>query len=490
MRILNMQTLLSHGNVEGRKDLLDIMDTGLAASDPYYNTRKLVRLSGTTLSIGDPDFEATGDPLSGVDVYDIRSFEHIWIVGAGKGVQRVAKALEDELGEFLTGGHLICKYGDPVIMQRVGVTAGRHPTPDANCEVGSRKILEIAEKVTEKDLVFTIITNGGSSLMTLPVPGVSLEEVAELTQLMQIELGVPTRLLNRIRNHLDQLKGGKLARLFSKARLVNIAGADLNHADDTKPRDFAYFVENNCWLHNMPESSTFADACAVMDRYNAWDRCPASIREVLRAADPAYESVRYEEYKTYRQRMFGVTPEKKSFYKIACERARELGYTPYLLADSTTIEAKCVGQFLGSMAKCIESGEATIKAPAALVLTGEMIVTVGKSREVGGRNQECALALASRIAGSERILGAAADTDGTDGPGGFAQEGAPTCLSGGIVDGCTAGELAQKGIDIHQALNTHATTAALYNTDNAIHAEQGISVNDLVVVLVRAEKER
>ena len=65
---------------------------------------------------------------------------------------------------------------------------------------------------------------------------------------------------------------------------VNIAGADLNHADDTKPRDFAYFVENNCWLHNMPESSTFADACAVMDRYNAWDRCPASIREALRAA--------------------------------------------------------------------------------------------------------------------------------------------------------------------------------------------------------------
>lgn len=137
------------------------------------------------------------------------------------------------------------------------------------------------------------------------------------------------------------------------------------------------------------------------------------------------------------------------------------------------------------MAKCIESGEATIKAPAALVLTGEMIVTVGKSREVGGRNQECALALASRIAGSERILGAAADTDGTDGPGGFAQKDAPACLSGGIVDGCTVDELAGKGIDIHQALDTHATTAALYNTDNAIHAEQGISVNDLVVVLVR-----
>lgn len=204
-------------------------------------------------------------------------------------------------------------------MQRVGVTAARHPTPDANCEVGSRKILEVAAKVTERDLVFTIITNGGSSLMTLPVPGVSMEDVAELTQLMQIELGVPTRLLNRIRNHLDQLKGGKLARLFSKARLVNIAGADLNHADDTKPRDFAYFVENNCWLHNMPESSTYADACAVMDRYNAWDRCPESIRKALQAADPAYESVRYEEYKTYRQRMFGVTPEKKSLQ--GCLRA-------------------------------------------------------------------------------------------------------------------------------------------------------------------------
>lgn len=152
MRILNMQDLASHGNIAGRRDILDIIDTGLTASDPYYNTKQLIQLSGDTLTIGNLNFEATGDPQSGIDTYNINDFENIWVVGAGKGVQRVAKAIEDVLGDRLTGGHVICKYGDSVIMERVGVTAANHPTPDANCAVGCRKILEVAEKVTERDL--------------------------------------------------------------------------------------------------------------------------------------------------------------------------------------------------------------------------------------------------------------------------------------------------------------------------------------------------
>lgn len=486
MRILNMEDLISHGNIDGRRDILDIVDTGLTASDPYFNTQKLIQRSGDILTIGNRIFEADGDPQSGVDQYNINDFENIWIVGAGKGVQRVAKAIEDVLGDKLSGGHVICKYGDPVIMEKVGVTAGNHPTPDANCEAGCRKILEVAKKVTERDLVFTIITNGGSSLLTLPVPGVPLEDVAEMTRILQIEMGVSTILLNKIRNHIDQLKGGKLARLFSRARLVNIAGVDLNHADDTSVQDFDYFVEHNCWLHNMPEASTYADARAVFERIGAWDRCPQSIRDFLEREDPAYESVRYAEYKNYRARMFGIMPEGESFYKKALRRAGELGYNAYLLADTTTVEASAVGALMASFAKCIESGESSIKAPAALILTGEMIVTVGSSREVGGRNQEFALAFAERIGGSRRIIGASADTDGTDGPGGFEQEGAPRCFSGGVVDGYTCGELREKGIDIHAALRSHGASHALYNTGNAIHASQGISVNDLVVVLVQA----
>lgn len=489
MRILNMEKLLSHGNVKGRRDVLDILDVGLTASDPYFNAKQLLHLSGNQLTIGNPRFEAAGDPQSGLDTYDIDCFENIWIVGAGKGVQRVAKAIEDVLGDRLTGGHVICKYGDPVIMEKVGVTAGRHPTPDRNCEVGCRKILEIAEKVTERDLVFTIITNGGSSLLTLPVPGIPLEDVSEMTRIMQIELGMPTRILNKVRNHIDQLKGGKLARIFSRARLVNIAGVDLNHADDTCVRDFDYFVENNCWLHNMPEGSTYADARAAFDQFDAWKRCPESIRNFLEKEDPAYESVRYSEYKTYRARMFGIMPEGDSFYKKACSRAAELGYNSYLMADSMTVEASNVGALMANIAKCIETGESGIKAPAALIMTGEMIVTVGDSREVGGRNQEFALSFAERISGSRRIVAASADTDGTDGPGGFVQDGAPGCFSGGIVDGCTRGELAAKGFDIHQILRSHATSRALFNTDNAIHASQGVSVNDLVVILIQAQRE-
>lgn len=122
-----------------------------------------------------------------------------------------------------------------------------------------------------------------------------------------------------------------------------------------------------------------------------------------------------------------------------------------------------------------------------MILTGEMIVTVGDSKEVGGRNQEFCAAIADRIRGSRRIVAAAVDTDGTDGPGGFSQKGAPTCLAGGCVDGYTVNEFEKAGFDIRQVLKKHGTSKALWNTGNGIHAIQGISVNDLVVILIQGE---
>ena len=114
----------------------------------------------------------------------------------------------------MTGGHLIGKHGDEVILQKIGITLAGHPTPDEYCAIGCRKILDFAEGITARDLVFTIGANGFSSLLTLPPKGITMREVKDLTYMMQIEKGVPTGELNTIRNHIDAMKGGRFSRYF------------------------------------------------------------------------------------------------------------------------------------------------------------------------------------------------------------------------------------------------------------------------------------
>ena len=166
-------------------------------------------------------------------------------------------------------------------------------------------------------------------------------------------------------------------------------------------------------------------------------------------------------------------------------RAKELGYTPYFMSDGFNIEASHVGAFIGLMAECISRRGQAMKLPAALIFTGEMIVTVGESENVGGRNQEAALSCAKWIADKPGIVYAGVDTDGTDGPGGFIAEDAPRCLAGAIVDGNTKRELKEKGFELEECVLTHNTSAPLWKTNNGIFARQGVSLNDLVVVLLQ-----
>jgi glycerate-2-kinase len=186
-RILNAETLTSHGNVQGRKAMVEILEAGLQAADPYHNTRKATRIKGDTLVVGGAEFEPEGDPKSGDEVIDLSDVDRIYVFGAGKGVQRMAKAIEDTLGDRLTGGHVIDKKGNDLILERIGVTFGAHPVPDEDCVRGCKRILGMAQDLHERDLVFTVVCNGVSSLLTLPVPGVSLEDVRQTTYVMQIE---------------------------------------------------------------------------------------------------------------------------------------------------------------------------------------------------------------------------------------------------------------------------------------------------------------
>jgi glycerate-2-kinase len=482
-RIQNMDVLTSHGNIEGRKAALAILEAGLQASDPYSNTRKLLHLEGNRLTISGKEFEPRNDPRSGDEVIDLSKVRHIYVLGAAKGIQRVALAIEDALGDRLTGGHIIDKKGSPIILKRIGVTLGAHPVPDEDCVKGCEKILEITKTLTRDDLVFTCTGSGVSALLTMPVPGVTIEEVSKTTYMMQIERGAPTGDLNAIRNHLDVLKGGKMSRYIHPARAIHIV------ADD--PSDYNILMNTNSYLHNLPDNGayTYELAIANLKKWEAWEAVPVSVRRFLEMADPAYATVKKPEFEKMDFRVFGVMPgyRKTGKFPAAIKKAQELGYKPVILAESLSAEAVHAGKYAAAIARTVERIGQPFEPPCALFSSGEMIVTVGEETGIGGRNQEFCLSAAQNIVGSKNIVIGSVDTDGTDGPGTQytkGPEGMPACLGGGIIDGYTMDEAKAAGVNVVEEMKHHNTSPPLWKMGNGILASANISMLDFTVILV------
>jgi len=484
MRIQNVETLISHSNMSGRKAVLEIIEAGLEAADPYNNTRRLLRLEKGKLIVGNKDFEPSGSPKTGDEVYDLSEVGNIYVFGAGKGSQRAAKAIEDTLGDRLTGGHMIDKKGHDVILKRIGVTLGGHPVPDEDCVRGCERILEMTKGISENDLVFTIASNGVSSLLTMPVPGVSIEDVRTTTYMMQIERGAPTQDLNPVRNHLDMMKSGRISSYIHPAKMIHIIAVD--------PSDYDQLMNRNLWLHTLPDCTTFRDAILMLKKWNAWDEAPASVRKHLEKADPRYETIKAKEFEKMSFRIFGVMPDRMGMVPTAKRKAEELGFKPIVLADWLQAEASQAGLVVAAIARTIERTGQPFKPPCALFTSGELLVTVGKEKGIGGRNQEFALSAAQAIAGSRNIIIGAVDSDATDGPGTQFVKGYEDtpCLAGGIVDGETMQMANELGVNILDELRKHNATIALLKLKSGIVATQSISVGDLSVTLIKRAADK
>jgi len=168
--------------------------------------------------------------------------------------------------------------------------------------------------------------------------------------------------------------------------------------------------------------------------------------------------------------------------EAAQRRAREIGLTPAIVASSLSdVEAKSAGEVLAYMAREVEYYGRPIEPPCVLLCGGELVVTVGDGKGSGGRNQEFVLAAAPRIAGSEKIVVASADSDGRDGP---------TDPAGGLVDGLTMGRVREAGFDLHAEVREHNSYPVLRAIGDAIYTGvQGTNVQDLRVVYVAGRSE-
>jgi hydroxypyruvate reductase/glycerate 2-kinase len=279
--------------------------------------------------------------------------------------------------------------------------------------------------------------------------------------------------------------------MIHPAKMVHLFGVGTTppggKEKNPEPTDYENLIKHNDWLHTISIRCNAQRALDVIKKWDVEGKMPKPIVDFLTNFDPAKEAVMWQEFLTYDFRLFGVMPRKRTTVNQGMKRAEELGYTPYFLGSIGT-EAAPSGKYMAKMAVAAEAGVSPFKPPCALFTSGELLVTCGSSPGVGGRNQEYCLAASEDIINSKRIVVAGVDTDGTDGPGGEFHPDATskgiTVLAGGIVDGYTYGECAEKGVDVHKALTTHATSGALWEVGSGIAAVQNISVGDYSCTII------
>jgi glycerate 2-kinase len=475
MIIRNRDQLLSHGNIAGRRVVLDILEAGMAAADPYQNTRDLIRIEDGKLIVGNdriprqdtPELQPPEgayvyppDPL----VFDLSEVKHIYVAGGGKAAQRMAKAMENVLGDLITEGHINAKKGDEVYLERIEVTLAGHPIPDEDSVAGARRILEIEQKAGRGDIVFLSESGGGSALMALPAPGITLHDLQQVYRILYFGCGAPMPVANAVRNLLTIVRLKHARHVGDEATLIQVC------TPEEPPRLRTHL--------NKPPSDAdpYEHAIGILKHYGRWGTVPESVRAFLLRADPAYAPLRPDEWFGKPRHYFRVMgPEV--MLDGALHRAAEMGLPATVLATSLNdIDAQAAGEILAHIAQEIEALDRPLPAPCVLLCGGELVVATGDEPGIGGRNQEFILSTVARIAGSPRIVVASADSDGSDGP---------TDAAGGIVDGDTAGRAAALGIDIAEALRRHDSHAALEALGDTI--ETGVlntNVRDLRVIYV------
>lgn len=400
-----------------------VIQTALAACQPDAAVRRA--LEGKTFSSG-----------------------KIYLVAAGKAAWQMASCAAGLLGERLSGGVVVTKYGHSKgEIPGCTVYEGGHPVPDENSFRGTQAAIDLVTGLQKEDTVVFLVSGGGSALFESPL--ISGEDLAGLTRQL-LACGADIVEMNTIRKRMSRVKGGKFAQLCAPAQVYAIVLSDiLGDPLDMIASGPAY-----------PDRSTREDAWAVVEKYGL------ELTEEMKGLLDVETPKQLDNVETV------ITGSVRELCEAAAGACREKGYETVVLTDLLCCQAREAGSFLASIAKSHENSGRSL----AFLAGGETVVRLTGSG-LGGRNQELALAAAPGIAGMQDTVVFSVGSDGTDGP---------TDAAGGMVDGQTEEKLARAGLSVHQVLGDNDAYHALERVDGLIHTgPTGTNVNDVAVVLLK-----
>jgi hydroxypyruvate reductase len=436
-----------------KKEARQIFEAGLRAVDPNEAVKRFLTLEGNTLLLGEQEL-------------DLEDFEGIWAIGAGKASAAMAQAVEEVLGDRVSGGLVIVKYDHLAPLKKIRLVEAGHPTPDENGWRATQQLAEMAEKLDQKDLVLFLLSGGGSALMPMPVAGITLAEKMATTDLL-LKSGASIQEMNTIRKHLSQVKGGQLTRLAHPAILISLILSDV--VGD--PLDVIASGPT------VGDPTEFQDCLEVVKRYGLEEKLPGSVKSHLKAGlvREVSETPKPDD-PIFSQTYTVLVGTNVQALKAAAIEAEKLGYSSLILSSMIEGDTTEAARFHTAIVREIVSSGHPLEPPACLISGGETTVVVrGKGK--GGRNQHFALEAALQLEGLEGVCLLSGGTDGTDGP---------TDAAGAVVDGDTVARGLAKGLNPRAFLEENDSYHFFQHLDDLlITGPTNTNVMDLRVILVK-----
>jgi hydroxypyruvate reductase len=440
-----------------RSEAEEIFRRCLTAVDPFEAVKGFIHVEGDRLVLG-----TKGHPK---DELNLTEFDRIFLVGAGKATAPMARAVEHLLGERIQKGIINVKYGFTEDLAFTEVVEAGHPVPDENGVKGTQKILDLLHSAGEKDLIFSVISGGGSALLPHPGENMTLSEKQKITRQL-LACGASIDEINAVRKHIASSKGGQMARAASPATIVNLMLSDVvgDRMDVIASGPF------------VPDSSTFKDVEAIFRKYDM-DDIPASIREHLMAGLEGRIPETPKEDNPIFDKVFNfIVGSNIIALEAASEKAKELGYETLILSSMVEGETREVALVHTAIAKEILKTSRPIPPPACIISGGETTVTI-RGDGLGGRNQEFGLAACLDLVGlPPRVVVLCGGSDGNDGP---------TDAAGAVVDPFTVTRGREAGMEAADYLKNNDAYHFLEKTqDLLMTGPTNTNVMDVRLVLV------
>ena len=434
-----------------------ILQNAFAAALAVAEPKKIV--SGYLANIFPPGFEPKGKCL---------------VVGAGKASASMASALELHAKncwpQAELNGVVLTRYGHGSSTEFIRIIEAGHPVPDQTGMDGAKEVLRLVNQLGEGDLMIALVSGGGSSLLTLPQNGISIEDMQNTTEAL-LRSGAPIEEMNVVRKHLSAILGGNLARV-AISRGARVEALLISDVTSDLPADIS---SGPC----ASDYSTYRDALTILEKYQLDENSlPASVlRHLNRGRDGEIpETLKEDDLRCAQVKNHVIATAYKSL-EAAAEYVRGQGYDPIILGDDITGEAQDVGAKQAAIARKYSLGRQPSSLPIAIISGGECTVTLPPgTKGRGGRCSEFLLSLfiASEDIGSLSAL--AADTDGIDG----SENNAGAWFTEGIRRDCyKKGMNPVKFLSSHDCYGFFAELGALVETGPTL-----TNVNDFRIILI------
>ncbi|MRG47457.1 DUF4147 domain-containing protein [Chitinophaga sp. SYP-B3965] len=316
----------------------------------------------------------------------------IYVLGAGKAAASMAKEAEEILGDRITQGFVVTHQPTPFHLKKIASIVAGHPVPDLNSLIATTTMLEVARGIHPDDIVIFLLSGGASSLLADVPHGASMEEVQSLFDSL-LKSGADIKEMNTVRKHLSAIKGGQLAQRLNPAKVYTIILSDV-------PGDDPAVIGSG---PTIPDPSTFAEAWAVLEKY----QISSSLRDHIKQG---MDELLPETPVVLDNSIYKIAASNRTALKAASAKATEMGFHTQILPELVTGEAREAGIHLARLSIDYKG-----PFPACILAGGETTVQV-KGSGRGGRNQELALAAGIQLAAAPHVTFLSAGTDGIDGP--------------------------------------------------------------------------